>query len=74
MWYHYLAGLIGAYLVITGIVYLISDLRKGHKFVGLGWVMWSIPRLIGLALLWWAWNGVNAPVAPPMMGGKRRWY
>lgn len=68
MWYHYLAMAIGAYLVGMGLWYLFTNKTR---FNGLGWVMWSIPRLIGLALLWWGYSGISAP---PMMGGKRRWY
>ena len=65
----------GAYLVVTGLWYVFTN---KYSFNAMGWVMWSIPRIIGLALLYWGWSGISAPSpmqqAAMMMGGRKCWW
>jgi hypothetical protein len=69
MWYHYLALLVGLYLVATSLYHLIM-------FRGVtGYVMNGISLAIGVALAYYGYAGVTAPVVPPPIfsGGRKLW-
>lgn len=68
----YILILIGLYLVVTRFYYLATNKQS---FVAMGWVMWSIPLVIGIIMLYYGYGLAFPPVAPvAIMGGRRRWY
>jgi hypothetical protein len=68
MWYHYLALLAGVYLVASSIYNMVLNRNTS------GYVMNGISLVIGVALAWYGYAGVTAPVIPPpLLGGRRRY-
>jgi hypothetical protein len=69
MWYHYLILV----LVIVNVVNSIYDMVKNRRSYSVGmWIYSAIMLALSLAIAYWAINGIRAPVAPVVMGGRRR--
>ena len=73
MWYHYLFIAIGVLIALRQVWTLY---RSNYSFGVVGWVLWAMPLVIAIPLLWYGISGVMAPAVPPMyttptMGGRR---
>jgi hypothetical protein len=68
MWYHYLAILVGIYMVASAL-YTIIKSRGTVSYVFNG-----IYIAIGGYIAWWAYSALTAPPPLIMMGGRRRWW
>jgi len=67
MWYHYLALLAGVYLVASSVYNMVMNRNTA------GYVMNGISLAIGVALAYYGYAGVTAPVVPaPIFQGGRR--
>lgn len=68
MWYHYLAILVGLYMVGSAIYTMITS--RGT----VSYVFNGIYIVIGGFITWWAYSAITAPPPLIMMGGRRRWW
>jgi len=67
MWYHYLAMLIGLYLIATS---LYNIVMSGNQA---GWIINGISCAIGGGLAYFAFVGITTPAPLPILGGRRRY-
>ena len=74
MWYHYLALLVGLYMIGSAVYSMV--MVSGTLYSR--WVSNGIYTAIGVAIAMWSWSGITAPSpiaqASAMMGGRRRWH
>lgn len=68
MWYHYIALLVGLYLVGSSLYTLVTGRALGTA----GYVINGVYIAIGGYMAYWAYGSITAP-APllPMMGGRK---
>jgi hypothetical protein len=70
MWYHYIALLVGLYLVGSSLYTVIT----GKIYGVTGYVINGLYIAIGGYMAYWAYGTITAPAPLLQMTGGRKWY